>query len=108
MVAARMMGMSENEFQYLVPYKNGKIWEGRICLFYLHTNYVKQIKKFTNYLRSYEIATTKDKVGYFIWHCQFCKFQIFTLNNWKKLFEIFDLNTRQINRGNVTKANRLV
>ena len=55
-------------------YENGNIWEGRICLFDSHTNSVEQIAKFTNYLALYEVATTKDKVDYFIWHCQFCKF----------------------------------
>ena len=57
-----------------MPCKNGNIDEGRICLFDSHTNSVEQIAKFTDSLRSYEIATTKDKVGYFICHCQFCKF----------------------------------
>ena len=54
-------------------YKNDDVEEGRICLFDSHTNSVEQIAKFTNYLRSYEVATTTDKVDYFIWHCQFCK-----------------------------------
>ena len=39
-----------------------------------HTNSAEQIARFTNSLRSYEVATTKDKVDYFIWHCQLCKF----------------------------------
>ena len=67
--------MSENQFSYLVPYKNGTIWEGRICLFNLHANSVEQITKFTKYLASYEVITTKDKVNYFICHCQFCNFR---------------------------------
>ena len=45
-----------------MPYNNSDVREGRICLFDLHTNSVKQITKFTNYLRSHEVATTKDKV----------------------------------------------
>ena len=92
---------------HLVLYDNNGSWEGRICLFDSHTNSVEQIAKFTH-LWPWEVATTKDKVDYFIWHCQFCKFQIFAINSDKKSFEIYDLNTRQINRGNVTKANRLV
>ena len=47
-----------------MPCKNGNIDEGRICLFDSHTNSVEQIVKFNNYLRSYEVATTKDKVDY--------------------------------------------
>ncbi len=54
--------------------KNGKIWEGRICLFDSHTNSVEQIAKFTNCLPPEEVAAAKDKVDYFIWHYQFCKF----------------------------------
>ena len=57
-----------------MPYKNGNIYEGRICLFDSHTNSVEQIARFTNCLGSGEVATTKDKVDYLIWHCQFCKF----------------------------------
>ena len=45
---------------------NNGINEGKICLFDSHTNSVEQITKFTYYLRSYEVATTKDKVDYFI------------------------------------------
>ena len=51
-----------------MPYRNGDIWEGRICLFDSHTNSVEQITRFTNYLALYEVAATKDKVDYFIWH----------------------------------------
>ena len=57
-----------------MPYNNNDILEGRIYLFDSHTNSVEQIAKFTTYLASYEVATTKDKVGYFSWHCQFYKF----------------------------------
>ena len=85
-------------------YRNGDIWEGRICLFDSHTNSVEQIAKFTNYLLSNEAATTKDKVDYFIWHYQFCKIQIFALDSDRKLFEIFDLNTRRISRGIINKS----
>ena len=52
-----------------MPYKNGNIEEGRICLFDSHTNSVEQIAKFANSLRSDKVATTNDKVDYFIWHC---------------------------------------
>ena len=55
-------------------YDDENIWEGRICLFDSHNYSVEQIAKFTNHLESHEVATTKDKVDYFIWHCQFCKF----------------------------------
>ena len=44
-----------------MPYTNGKIWEGRICLFDSHTNSVEQIK-FTNHLQSCEVATINNKV----------------------------------------------
>ena len=91
-----------------MPYKDSDVIEGRICLFDSHTNSVEQIAKFTSYLLTYEVATTKDKVDYFIWHCQFCKFQILAINSDKRSFEIFDLNTRQITRGSITKTNRLV
>ena len=60
-----------------MDYTIEEIWEGRICLFDSHTNSVEQIAKFTNYLSSYEVATTKDKVDYFIWHCQFYNFRFF-------------------------------
>ena len=33
---------------------------------------------------------------------------MFALSSREKLFEIFDLNTRQITRGSITKTNRLV
>ena len=45
-----------------MDYQNGRTWEGRICLLDSHTNSVKQITEFTNYLWPYEVATTKDKV----------------------------------------------
>ena len=54
------------------------IWEGRICLFDSHTNSVEQIAKFTH-LWPWEVATTKDKVDYFIWHCQFYNFRFLQL-----------------------------
>ena len=57
-----------------MPYTNDNIWEGRIYLFDPHTNSVKQISKFTNYIFAYKVATTKDKVDYFICHCQFYNF----------------------------------
>ena len=56
-------------------YGNNGVREGRIYLFDSHTNSVEQIAKFTNYLALYEVTTTKDKVGYFIWHCQFYNFR---------------------------------
>ena len=49
-----------------MPYKNGESWEGIICLFDSHTNSVDYITKFTNYLSSWDVATTRDKVNYFI------------------------------------------
>ena len=59
-----------------MPYKNNDdfVSEGRICLFDSHTNSVDYIAKFTDYLSPWEVVTTKDKVGYFICHRQFCKF----------------------------------
>ena len=45
-----------------MDYENGDVSEGRICLFDSYTDSVKQIEKFTDYLQSYEVATTKDKV----------------------------------------------
>ena len=57
--------MSENEFQYLVSYRNGRTWEGRICLFDSHTNSVKQITKFTIPYELYEVATTQNKVNFY-------------------------------------------
>ena len=51
-------------------YKNDDVEEGKICLFDLHTNSVEQIARFTNCLGSGEVATTKDKVDYFICHYQ--------------------------------------
>ena len=53
---------------------NNGINEGKICLFDSHTNSVEQITTFTEYYEPFEVATTKDKVDYFIWDCQFCKF----------------------------------
>ena len=100
--------MNENQLQYLVHYEDDKIWKGRICLFDSHINSVEQIIKFNHY-ESYEVTTTKDKVSYFICHCQFCKLQIFAIRSFNdKSFEIFDLNTRQITKGRITKPNRLV
>ena len=87
-----------------MSYQNDNIWEGRIYLFDSHTNSVKQIARFSTWLRSYQVDIAKDKVDYFIWHCQFCKFHIFALNSVTELFEIFDLNTRQITRGNIIKS----
>ena len=49
-----------------MPYKNGNIWEGRICLFDSHTNSVKQIAKFTNHYHLYEVATTQNKVNSYV------------------------------------------
>ena len=54
-------------FYYYYYYKRG------ICLFDSYTNFVKQIAKFDSCYEPYEVATTKDKVDYFIWHFQFCK-----------------------------------
>ena len=48
-----------------MPYKNGEIWEGRICLLDSHTSSVNRIARFTNCLGPDEVATTKDKVDYF-------------------------------------------
>ena len=86
-----------------MDYENDDSEEGRICLFDSHTNSVEQIAKFTNSLLSDEVATTKDKVDYFIWHYRFCKFQILAIDSWKSLFEIYDLSTRQISRGLLNK-----
>ena len=47
-----------------MPDKDGKIREGRICLFDSHTNSVKQIARFSTWLRSYEVEIAKDKVDY--------------------------------------------
>ena len=49
-----------------MPYRNGDIWEGRICLFDSHTNSVEQIAKFTNGLSSNKVATAKDKVTSYV------------------------------------------
>ena len=46
-----------------MPYREGFIGKGRICLFDSHTNSVEQIARFTKYLEPYEVATTKDKVN---------------------------------------------
>ena len=61
-----------------MPYKNNNdfVSEGRICLFDSHTNSVEQIARFTEYYEPYGIATTKDKVDYFICHCQFCNLDL--------------------------------
>ena len=56
-------------------YENDDVKEGKICLFDSHTNSVEQIEKFTSDLWPYEVATTKDKVSYFICHCQFYNFR---------------------------------
>ena len=87
-----------------MDYENGSISEGKICLFDSHTNSVKQIARFSTWLRSYQVDIAKDKVDYFIWHCQFRIFQIFGINYGKKSFEIYDLDTRQISRGLITKS----
>ncbi len=55
-------------------YGNDNIYEGRNCLFDSHTDSVKQIAKFTEHYDPYEVTITKDKVDYFICHCQFCEF----------------------------------
>ena len=55
-----------------MPYEKDDFSEGRICLFDSHTNSVEQIAKFNHY-EPYEVTTTKDKVDYFIRHCQFYK-----------------------------------
>jgi len=49
-----------------VSYRNGNIYEGRICLFDLHTNSVKQIAKFTEHYDPYQVATTKDRVNSYV------------------------------------------
>ena len=54
-----------------MPYENNNTYEGRICLFDSDTNSVEQIANFTKYLWPWDVATTKDKVDYFICHCQF-------------------------------------
>ena len=43
-------------------YEKDGIYEGKICLFDLHTNSAEQIAIFTNYLWPWEVVTTKDKV----------------------------------------------
>ena len=85
-------------------YSNGPTWEGRICLFDSHTNSVKQIARFSTWLRSYQVDIAKDKVDYFIWHCQFRIFQIFAISGEDKSFEIYDVNTGQISRGLINKS----
>ena len=45
-----------------MPYRNGRTWEGRICLFDSHTNSVEHIASFAHDLSSWEVATAKDKV----------------------------------------------
>ena len=40
--------------------------EGEIILFDSHTNSVKQIAKFTNHYKPYQVAAAKYKVDYFI------------------------------------------
>ena len=87
-----------------MPYRGRKSWEGRIYLFDSHTNSAEQIAKFTDHFWPWEVATTKDKVSYFICHSQFCKFQIFAIGWNSKSFEIFDLNTRQISKGFINKS----
>ena len=54
-----------------MDYENNNVREGIICLFDSHNVSVKQITKFTNYLAPYEVATTKDKVDYFIFIANF-------------------------------------
>ena len=49
-----------------MPYENNNIYEGRICLFNSHTNSVDYTAKFTSWLLPYKVATTKDKLSYFI------------------------------------------
>ncbi|PAV56459.1 hypothetical protein WR25_06778 [Diploscapter pachys] len=75
----------ERKTLFYIPYENGNIWKGRICLFDSHTISVEQIAKFTSYLWPWEVATTKDK--------------IFAVGSWDESFEIFDLITRQITKG---------
>ena len=54
-----------------MDYENNDVSEGRVCLFDSHTNSVEQIAKFTNSLCPWEVATTKNKVDYFICHWKF-------------------------------------
>ena len=82
-----------------MPYNNDRIWEGRIYLFDSHNISVEQITKFSNYLQAYQVATTKNQVDYFIYHCQFynfrflhwrvtkgyLKFLIWILDRWQKV-----------------------
>ena len=49
-----------------MSYRNGNIYEGRICLFDLHTNSVKQIAKFHNYYLPRQVATTQNKVNSYV------------------------------------------
>ena len=70
-----------------MPYKDNNVGEGRIYLFDSHTNSVRQIERFTNYLWPWEVATTKDKVDSFICHCQFYNFrfsQLIRVRNYLK------------------------
>ena len=63
-----------------MSYENNNVKEGTICLFYSHINSVEQIARFSSYLLPWNVATTKDKVDYFIWHCQFYNFRFSQLN----------------------------
>ena len=47
-------------------YTNYYIKEGRICLFDSHTNFVKQIAKFTEHYDPHEVATTQNKVNSYV------------------------------------------
>ena len=73
-----------------MSYRENNVSEGRIYLFDSHTNSVEQIAKFTNYLQLYEVATTKDKVDYFIFDiANFVNFRFLhwtkKKNSWKSL-----------------------
>ena len=61
--------MIQNYYHPLVPYENNNIEEGRICQFDLHDISVECVNKFAHYISPYGVATTEDKVCYFMWHC---------------------------------------
>ena len=76
-------------------------YEGKICLFDSQSYSVEQIGKFSNRLiNPYEVATTSDKVNSYDFVIELIHMiQIFVINSYARLFEIFDLKTKQISKG---------
>ncbi|PAV91094.1 hypothetical protein WR25_02797 [Diploscapter pachys] len=52
----------ERKTLFYLEYRNGKTWEGRICLFDSHTNSVEQIAKFHNWYEPDGVATSQNKL----------------------------------------------